>query len=552
MNKYFPLCNYTHYSLCKGYSKPDTLVSKCAKNGYRACGIADYKSISGAISFFKACKNKDLVGDNPIKPIIGCAFDDFTLFAKNKKGWFDLIELISSMDADNNLDTKILTTICARGNLISVAYSEALSPVKDNDYYSTMPETYYVDQSEAILHRILLCVGMKTTFPKITQKLKSSDDFENRNFFELDSWYVPDQVQSIEEMYSKDCEKLDEIFNKCEEYDILSKPKLPKFPTPKGETEEEYLTELCREGWRKHILPILKAIKDEEKAKETKQVYLGRFKHESKVIKEANLFGYFLIVQDILRFINENGWLPGAGRGSVAGCLIAYMVEITMIDPIEYDLLFERFYNAGRNTGDHISYPDIDMDMPAGKREAVIAYVVDKYGREHVCQMITFGRLQGRSAISEVLRVYEACGFSETKEITKHIPDESKIADQLEEMDPDERSIIRWSLENNSKELHEFCYLTDNGDLEGTYAQYFQYAIDMEGTFKSAGKHAAGVVISAEKLHMICPMTNQKNGEDKIAALEMEALEALGLLKFDFLGLNALDKLMYIEEITEE
>ena len=242
--------------------------------------------------------------------------------------------------------------------------------------------------------------------------------------------------------------------------------------------------------------------------------------------------------------------MVGPGRGSAAGCLISYLIGITEIDPIEYDLLFERFYNAGRNTEDHISLPDIDMDVPGGKRDEIIQYLKDKYGSSNVSQMLTFGRLQGRSALKEVLRVNSACGFSEMNEITKYIPDEAAISDQLAEMDEEDRSIIRWALINHPDDLRDYCYVGDDGRLNGDFAQYFQQAIDIEGTFKTQGKHAAGVVISADDLNKVCPMVNPKSGTEKIAGLEMADLEALGHVKFDVLGINLLDKLMMIKELV--
>ena len=166
--------------------------------------------------------------------------------------------------------------------------------------------------------------------------------------------------------------------------------------------------------------------------------------------------------------------------------------------------------------------------------------------------MLTFGRLQGRSAIKEVLRVYEACSFAEMNEITKYIPNEAEISDQLADMDDEDRSIIRWALINNNKELQDFCHINEDGQLDGEYAEYFNKAINIEGTFKTQGKHAAGVVISADPLYKVCPMVKQRESSEKIAGLEMADLEALGHVKFDILGLNLLDKLMYITEHKKE
>jgi len=334
-------------------------------------------------------------------------------------------------------------------------------------------------------------------------------------------------------------QELDKIYDQCENYNILSKPVLPKFQTPNGETEKEYLRMLARQGWKK-----LLSHKVTEEAH--RQVYGDRFNKEFEVIEQADLFGYFLIVQDIIQYAKDQG------RGSAAGCLISYLIGITEVDPIEFDLLFERFYNSGRNTKDNISLPDIDIDIPGKKRDEIIDYIKSRYGYDNVSQMVTFGRLQGRSAIKEILRVNEACGFSVMNEITKYIPDEAAISDQLAEMDEEDRSIIRWALQNNSKELYDYCHINDNGHFEGDYAEYFEQAIRIEGTLKTQGKHAAGVVISANKLSEVCPMVNSKSSKEKIAGLEMADLEALGHVKFDVLAINLLDKLMYIDKLVKE
>jgi len=541
--KWFPLLNYTHYSLQYGFSKPKELTKKCSKNSYLACGIADYKSISGAVSFYKACVSQD------IKPIIGCSFDGFSLFAKNKDGWLDLIEIVSTITADGLEDRKTMATLVKKGNLICVAKSEELSPITGDDYYQwseSFTQSFYTDKDQAELHRILLCSKLKTTLPKIKKHGLSEKDSQWSKFFEANDFYLKDRSE-ISKILVDDprMDDFEEIYNKCESYNILNQPMLPTFETPNGETEKDYLRTLARQGW-KDLLG--ETITDEEGRK----IYGDRFRKEYEVIENANLFGYFLIVWDILNWCRDQGWMVGPGRGSAAGCLISYLIGITQIDPIEFDLLFERFYNAGRNTEDHISLPDIDMDVPGDKRDEIIAHLKHKYGNHNVSQMLTFGRLQGRSALKEVLRVNNACGFGEMNEMTKYIPDEAVISDQLSVMDEEDRSIIRWALMNNADDLRDYCYIDDSGQLQGDFAEYFQQAIDIEGTFKTQGKHAAGVVISAEPLFKVCPMVNQKSGGEKIAGLEMNDLEALGHVKFDVLGLNLLDKLMKIKELINE
>ena len=519
---WFPLKNFTHYSLLKGFSKPHELAKLCVDNDYPACGIADYKTISGCVSFFQSCKSAG------IKPILGCTFDNTSVFSKSKEGWHDLIELVSSIDENMNIPKATAKEIVSRNNLIALTN-------KDN-----IQASYYVQQKHAALHRILLCSELKTTLPKIQKRIRKNEiSADVADYFNNDNKYVVD---------GKSSKLLEKIYNECEDYDILNKPMLPKFKCPNDLSEEDYLKKLARNGWRELLINKGKVDSDDNKKK-----YLERFNRELKVIKDANLFGYFLIVQDIIRHVEDDmGCLAGPGRGSAAGCLISYLIGVTKIDPVEYDLLFERFYNAGRNSDGNVSLPDIDMDVPGKRRDDVINYLKDKYGHKHVSQMITFGRLQGRSAIKEVLRINDVCSFGEMNAITKSVPNEADISDQLAEMDEEDRSIIRWSLINRADELRDFCHITNEGKLEGDYAQYFQQAIDIEGTFKTQGKHAAGVVISKNPLHTVCPMVKQRGSTEKIAGLEMADLEALGHVKFDVLGINLLDKLMKIKELTDD
>ena len=512
---WFPLLNYTHYSLQRGFSKPAELVAECKSRGYSACGIADYKTISGAVSFYSACKK------HGITPIIGCSFDEFSLFAKNKKGWFELIELVSSIE-DSEVNKNLLSKAQKSNNLFKISSGE------------DFPESYYVKQKDSELHRILLCSGLKCTMKKAKALVKGKE-FEK--FFSSDDFYLKD-LKSNKNIFNN-------ILEDYEEYNILSQPILPKFETPNGESEEEYLTKLARKGWKEKLSKIKKGSPEWDQ-------YGNRFRKEFEVIKDAKLSGYFLIVQDIIQYAKDQGWMVGPGRGSAAGCLISYLIGITEVDPIEFDLLFERFYNSGRNTKDNVSLPDIDIDIPGKKRDQIINYIKDKYGHENVSQMVTFGRLQGRSAIKEILRVNEVCSFSVMNEITKYIPDEAAISDQLAEMDDEDRSIIKWALQNNKKELFDYCHINDDDELEGDYAEYFDQAIKIEGTLKTQGKHAAGVVISAKKLSKVCPMSSSKSGGEKIAGLEMADLEALGHVKFDVLAINLLDKLMYIEDLVKE
>lgn len=526
-SKWIPLNCKTHYSLQKAFCKNDTLAQQCSLYGYAACGIADIKTLSGVVDFHQQCQKQG------VKPIIGCDFEGYILFAKNKDGWFDLIKYVSSP----NLET--LKEVAAAGNVICVSPDpngfKRLFKGNHFQYDYSQHKVYYVTKDEADCHRVLLCSGMKTTLKKVNALLKNNQPVDNKEFFLSDDFYLP--PPSMSEPY-KNTDIVNQVADLCEEYEIARKPMLPTFSCPEEMDEDEYLTDLCRKGWRQRLLSTTKIEK-----KENEQIYVDRIKRELKVIFKANLSGYFLIVQDIVNFVKSQGWLAGPGRGSAAGCLVSYLLSITDVDPIEYDLLFERFYNEGRNTEDYVSLPDIDMDVPAEHRDEVIDYIKTKYGKENVAQMITFGRLRGRAAIKEVLRINDAVSFAEMNTITESIPDEAKISDQLELMD--DKSIIKWALENEPDSLKNWCTMDDDGNLDGPLSHLFEQAIKIEGTNKSQGKHPAGVIISKHKLANVCPMTKDKSG-DTVAAFDMGHLETQGHVKFDVLGIELLSKIMEI------
>lgn len=403
--------------------------------------------------------------------------------------------------------------------------------------------TYYPSYKDSIDHRVLICTKLKTTMKNLPNKINDLKDIDLLKFIRNSNYNIR-TINELREIYSNDymC-NLFEIVNSCEEIQILSNPKLPTFETPDGSSENEYLKQLCRDGWKKLISGKVDPSLHE--------VYKDRVLKELDVIQNAKLSGYFLIVQDYVNYFKDQGCLVGPGRGSGGGSLVCYLTGITLIDPIEYGLLFERFYNEGRNTEDHISLPDIDIDFPPEWRERVIEHLKEKYGESQVCQMLTFGRLAGRSIIKEVLRVNESCSFDQMNKITEKIPNEAAISDLLEEMD--NPSVIRWSLENDKDALSDYCWLDDNGDLQGEYAKIFEQAMRMEGIFKTQGKHAAGVVIASHNLEEICPMVKASRSSEKIAGMEMGDLEAIGCVKFDILGVNLLQKISHtVEEINNE
>ena len=215
------------------------------------------------------------------------------------------------------------------------------------------PDAHYCRKEDAIDQRILLCNNLKTTFPEISRKISNDEDVALSCFFTSENYHIPSQEEMRELHTSEEIENTNYVANLIEEYSILSKPKLPPFQCPNNQNPDEYLRQLCRDGWKDKIANII--------AKEEQEQYVDRIKYELEVLQGAGLSSYFLIVQDIVNFVRKNEWLPGPGRGSAAGCLVSYLIGITSIDPIKYNLLFERFYSAGRNVPEHISFPEFSL-----------------------------------------------------------------------------------------------------------------------------------------------------------------------------------------------
>jgi DNA polymerase III subunit alpha len=416
----------------------------------------------------------------------------------------------------------------------SNAVSDYLSQIATDMNFSNLVAgcpINYAKPEDAVDHRLLLSSKMKVTSSNAEKGLLKEDFYKFTKFFKSNLYCFP-ALQKMEELYGPELlHNVSQIDEQCESYDILSKPLLPTFDCPGGVSQIEYLKQLCREGWKNILIP-----QGVVKSNEKKIEYRDRVLSELAIIEEADLAGYFLIVADYVNQFRNNGRLIGPGRGTAAGSLVSYLVGITLIDPIPYGLLFSRFYNSAR-VG---SLPDIDVDFPPDLREEVINYLREKYGHDKVCQMVTFGRLQGRGALKEVLRINESCSFEEMNMITNKIPLESLLSDKLEEME--KPSVIKWCLENDQDALREYCVEVD-GELSGDYAKQFEQALRIEGIFKSQGKHAAGVVVSSVPLEQFCPMVKPTKGEDPVAGFEMSDLEAAGGVKLDILGVNLLRKI---------
>lgn len=240
-------------------------------------------------------------------------------------------------------------------------------------------------------------------------------------------------------------------------------------------------------------------------------------------------------------------------HNSAGGCLTSYVLGITEIDPLKHGLLFSRFYNHGRNTGGHISLPDIDMDFPKYHRDEVISYIRDTYGKDKVSKISTYGRLMGAGAITEVLAKHEFGSNFEIKKISKRLPMEAKIEDKMKEFFGDEdRSIIKWVLHNDKELLQEYAHW-DEGEqrVVGPLSAYFEQAIRLEGVYRNQGIHASGIFISDVPIIERCPLVPSKDKE-LVAGMEMDEAKKVGLVKFDILGVVVLDKLMMANKFILE
>lgn len=408
-------------------------------------------------------------------------------------------------------------------------------------------DSHYPTQQDAAYQRILLCSTLKTTLPKVDISIAKGDDVSLGGFFKSNKYHIPtpEEMFELHKDYPEELENSLLIASLCENYSILNKPLLPHFACPDGFDEKGYLRHWCQKGWDKKIVG---------KVKRPKKEYADRLEMELKTMEDVDLSAYFLIIADCVESARKRGDWCGIGRGSGGGTLIGYLTDIIGVDPVENDLLFSRFYNAGRNSPGNISLPDLDIDYMTSSRELVFEDIRNKYGRNKTGQVATFGRLMGAGALKEVLRAMEACSFDEMNKITKFIPDESKISDKLEQMreaNPDEDvSILQYALENNSKDLAPWCQLKDNGELTGPFANYFKTAMKIEGTRKSMGKHASAMIICRDDLDNLVPMIHDKSGTELIVGVDHKKAEKLGVMKADVLGVKILTKFKMISDLV--
>ncbi len=606
--KYTPLHLHSDASLLDGLSKTKDIAKRIAEIGSDGCALTDHGSISNSVSFLKEMEKagkKPVLGielyiseqDASIKTDENRKCLHLPILARNTTGWKQVLKIVSAsnnaahhyyskprlsleqlsvfLDGNvigfsghlgSNVSDSIekfgeesgaktalyLESIFGKGNFFlevqlmdrvhspeQVELTNAIRriSVKTGIPIIATPDAHYTKKEDAPLQRVLLCSNMG-----VNMKQAMSPDFQLRGFFISDRFHIPTYDEMISYGHTEEeLENTNKILESIEKYEILSSPQLPTFPCPNGLTEEEYLTQLCREGWKDFIA--------DKVPEERLQEYVDRVKYELDVFKRNNLCGYFLIVWDIIRYSKSRGWLTGVGRGSAAGCLVSYLIGITKVDSIKHDLMFERFYNEGRAG----SLPDIDSDFEVEHRDEIVDYIKEKYGIEKVTQIITFGNLKGKKAISQVMSAYNQMPFEEVKRITNNIIEEHKITDELQEMEEAEEgssSILRWCLENRAAQFKEWCEIGEGGELKGPYADMFRQAMSLEGVKANASRHAAGVVVSKNNLDEICPMVIDAKTKKYIGGLTMNDMEAIGLCKMDILGLNFLDKMAMIHRMN--
>ncbi len=567
---------HTQFSLLDGANQIEPLVQQIKSFGQPAVAMTDHGNMFGAIEFYRKAK------DAGVKPIIGCeaymalgsrhakkdsglAHNDYyhlILLARNLTGYQNLIKLSSKAYLEGfyykpRMDKELLKehheglialSGCLSGEipyLIGQKDMDGAMAVAGEFQEIFGKEHFYLEvQANGLDHQRIANAGLIEIHKKLNIPMAGTNDCHylkkedshphelmlclqtgktrsdpNRMKFDTDQLYV----KSTEEITPAFAEFPGAVTNTCRIADncdlelVLNKTHLPQYKVPEGYTRESYVEHLAVEG--------LKARLKERPSTILPAAYELRLREELMVICSMGFAGYFLIVWDIIRFARSRGIPVGPGRGSAAGSLVAYALRITDLDPLVYSLLFERFLNPER-----VSLPDIDMDFCMDRRGEVINYVVDKYGKDHVAQIITFGTLGAKAAIRDVGRVLEI-PYAEADKVAKLIPNQLNMTLQL-------------ALEQEPK-------LLELVNTDARIAELMKVAQSLEGLARHASTHAAGVVISEGPLTDHVPLYKGANDEI-VTQYTMGDVEKIGLVKFDFLGLKTLTMIHRAEILINE
>ena len=567
---------HTQYSLLDGANKVKDLVPRVKSLGMPAVAMTDHGNMFGAVDFYRTCVAQG------VKPILGCEVyvapksrfdrigrsDDYeaggnhhlTLLAMTHEGYRNLCRLVTAgytegfyykpridreLLRDHNagilalsgcLSGEVNASLLARNVERARHVMEEYARIFDGRYYVEIQDNKLVEQEQvnaelvtlarqiglplvatndchylhaddARAHEVLLCVQSK----------KTRDDPKAWKLGTHELWVKsPEEMRAGFEAFPEAIDHTLDIANRCDVELTFGKYQFPVFHTPKGETLEDYLVEQATAGLERH-LERLRGTADGTPERES--LYRDRLDHELRVIREMGFAGYFLIVADFIAEARRRGIPVGPGRGSGAGSLVAHSLGITGLDPIRYGLLFERFLNPERK-----SMPDIDIDFCYERRDEVIAYVKEKYGADRVAQIITFGTLKGKQAIKDVGRVL-GFSFGDTDRFAKLYPEAKQGKDQ-----PLEKAL---EIEPRLREIR------DRGDTE---KELFDVALKLEGLFRHASKHASGIVISNRPLVEDVPLFVDGDGA-VMTQFSYGDIDAIGLIKFDFLGLKTLTQI---------
>jgi len=585
------LHNHSQFSVLQATSRISQLVSAAAKDQMPALALTDHGNLMGAFHFVKAIKNHNnnlIEGQQPIKPIIGCEFyvcDDHTdrtrrddgyqivLLAKNKNGYKNLSKMTSLAYTKGfyyvpRIDKEIVKQyhqdlIALTGNLYGEVPSKILnvgdrqaedallwwkSIFGDDLYIELMRHhqenedranlvllnfskkhnipiiatnnTYYVEQEEANAHDILLCVkeGEKQATP-IGRGRGYRYGFPNQEYY----FKSQEAMKALFRDLPEAIENIGTLIDKIVPYELQREVLLPKFDIPKAyqhtdddgkKGENDYLRFLTYEGAKKRYPQIDTGIKE-------------RLDFELEVIANTGYPGYFLIVQDFIAAARKMGVSVGPGRGSAAGSAVAYCLGITNLDPIQYDLLFERFLNP-----DRVSLPDIDIDFDDEGRAKVMDYVIEKYGSNQVAQIITYGTMAAKSSIRDTARVLDL-SLGEADRISKMVPN-IKLNKLFSSSENELKETLRSDEFSRVKELREMAQVDD---LAG---QTLQQAQILEGSLRNTGIHACGVIITPYDITEFVPIATAKDSDLFVTQFDNAVVEDAGLLKMDFLGLKTL------------
>lgn len=484
---YTPLWIKTDYSILSSLIKIDDLISTLKKLNFKSAAICD-DNLYGAMEFYTKCIKND------IKPIIGLEVNlDYTilLYAKNYKGYQNLCNINTLINEKKFSFDELIKYINDLILVLPYKYKDKrdiyIPYTKDLFIgYNNEDEEKKINGNKVYLNKTLTLKKEDSKYLKYLYKIKDQDYTEGE--------YVS-FIEQVDVLSSKTTNYVSALCNLT----ILKKNDLlPIYNNDLEFNKEKYLTDLCITGLKKRL-------KGNVSLK-----YVERLKYELSVISKLNFCNYFLVVWDYVKYAKKNGIMVGPGRGSAASSLVSYSLGITDIDPLKYDLLFERFLNPNR-----VTMPDIDIDFDAEKRDEVIKYVEEKYGRKHVSGIITFSNLLAKQVIRDVARIFNVSGFK-IDNLLKNFDDKKDLSYQLENIN------VKRILSNDE-----------------VLRKIYDVSLHLEGLKRHISKHAAGVIISNKELSNYVPLHLDSDGS-YICGYTMNYIEDIGLLKMDFLGLKNL------------